>query len=213
MGHGENNTTVREDPASVISVSGPHPPVENRRQAYASLIQSLEPTLLRQARRLAGGDEDTAQDLVQEAFIRGYKAYIAGQFIEGTNARAWLLRILTNYYLTEHSRRRKWIVPETVDALTADGQRGGPEFQAAPMDQPGQALLASTLDEQLEFALQMLSRDLRACVLLVDVEGMEYAEAARALAIPIGTVRSRLARARLQLHALLYDYARDHRRL
>lgn len=208
MSHGENSSIVQE-PASSNRDSTQH---KKRRDAYVALIQPLHTSLLRQARRLAA-DEDTAEDLVQEALVRGYKAYIAGQFVDGTNARAWLIRILTNYYLTEFNRRRKWIVPETVDTITVDGLRGGVEFQALPTDQPERALMETTLAEELERALHMLSRDLRACILLVDVEGMEYAETARALNIPIGTVRSRLARARLQLHALLYDYARDQRRI
>jgi RNA polymerase sigma-70 factor (ECF subfamily) len=73
--------------------------------------------------------------------------------------------------------------------------------------------MAATLDEPLERALAALPHEQRACVLLVDVEGWEYAEAAAALDIPIGTVRSRLARARRQLHALLFDYAQARRRI
>ena len=73
--------------------------------------------------------------------------------------------------------------------------------------------MSAFLDERLEGALSALSDEFRSCVILVDVEGLEYSEAAGVLEIPIGTVRSRLARARLQLHALLYDYAKDLRRV
>ena len=67
-------------------------------------------------------------------------------------------------------------------------------------------------EEPVKQALAALPEEQRACVVLVDVEGLEYAEAATALGVPIGTVRSRLARARLHLHALLYGYARERRR-
>jgi RNA polymerase sigma-70 factor (ECF subfamily) len=69
-------------------------------------------------------------------------------------------------------------------------------------------LLASTLDEPVEAALARLSPELRACVILVDIEELDYAEAAVALGVPLGTVRSRLFRARQQLHALLTPHVR-----
>ena len=67
------------------------------------------------------------------------------------------------------------------------------------------------MDEPLENALAALSPDLRMCVVLVDIEEMSYDEVAGALNVPIGTVRSRLFRARQQLHALLYTYGQQHR--
>jgi len=74
------------------------------------------------------------------------------------------------------------------------------------------SMLADTLDEPLEKALAAPD-GLRLCVLLVDVEGLEYAEAATTLGVPIGTVRSRLSRARFQLHDMLQQYGRDRRLL
>jgi RNA polymerase sigma-70 factor (ECF subfamily) len=65
-----------------------------------------------------------------------------------------------------------------------------------------------TLDEDLQTALNMLSDDMRQTIMLVDVEGFEYEEAAERLGCPIGTVRSRLARARMKLHDLLQDFAK-----
>jgi len=183
-----------------------------RRAAYAKIIAQQEATLLRAALRMCGGDGNRAQDLVQDALVRGYEAYVAGRFAEGTNARAWLLSILTHGFINDYNRRKKWQASVDIDTLTAQGEAGPESLRAAGADQPDRVLMAATLDEPLERALASLSEEMRACVVLVDVEGMEYAEAATALQIPIGTVRSRLARARLQLHALLLDYARDRRR-
>ena len=177
-----------------------------RRAAYAEIVRANEAALMRAARRMSPGDEDRAQDLVQDAVVRGYEAFVRGGFREGTNAKAWLLRILTNGFINEFNRRRKW---EVQTPVSEEGSESF--FERLPAEsgsQPESALLSTTLDEPLERALAALSPEFRLCVLLVDVEGLEYSEAATALKIPIGTVRSRLARARLQLHGLLYEYAR-----
>jgi len=185
--------------------------VSERRAAYDSIIRRHQADLIRTARRLCGGREDQAQDLVQEAFVRGYKAFMDGRFQPGTNARAWLLRSLTNIFINEYRRTKRWDAQVDLDTLTAEGETGPVEAQADSSERPDEALLNSTLDERLEKALYSRSPDLRTCVTLVDIEGMEYAEAAEALGIPIGTVRSRLSRARFQLHASLYDYAQSRR--
>jgi RNA polymerase sigma-70 factor (ECF subfamily) len=184
-----------------------------RRAAFEAILRDVEADLMRAARRLCGRQEDRAQDLAQEAIIKGYQAFIEGRFTPGTNARAWLLRILTNTYITEYNHKQKWDAGVDVETLTAGGEVGPESLQAHATDQPETALLNATLDEPLERALATLSPELRACVLLVDVEGAEYAEAAQVFQIPIGTVRSRLSRARMQLHDLLYRYAQERRRV
>ena len=182
----------------------------NRRAEFAVLVGEHEAAMLRTARRLCRGDDDRAQDVVQDALIRAYEAYSGGKFRAGLNVRAWFLRILTNLYINDYHRRRKWEAAIDIDTLTSAGEAGPETLHAQPADVPGVALLESTLDEPLERALATLSDSLRLCVLLVDVEGLDYAEAALALGVPIGTVRSRLSRARYQLHALLSKYARQH---
>ena len=182
----------------------------DRRAAFGALARAHEPDLLRAARRLCREDEDRAQDLAQDALVRAYEAYAGDRFREGLNVRAWFLRILTNLYINDYHRRRRHGPEMDLDALTASGEAGPRAAHAAPADVPGEALLAATLDERLEAALATLSEGLRLCVLLVDAEGLDYAEAAAALRIPVGTVRSRLSRGRFQLHALLMDYGRAH---
>ena len=183
-----------------------------KRAAFEAILRETESDLLRTARRLCGGQEDRAQDLAQDAIIKGYQAFLDGRFAEGTNARAWLLRILTNGFITEYNHARKWNADVDVATLTAGGEVAPKNLQAHPADQPEAALMNSTLDEPLERALAALSPELRGCVVLVDIEGAEYAEAAQIFQIPIGTVRSRLSRARMQLHDLLYQYAQERRR-
>jgi len=181
----------------------------NRRTAFSGLVRAHESSLLRTSRRLCRGDEDRAQDLVQDALVRAYEAYAGGKFRVGLNVRAWFLRILTNLYINDYHRRQRQGPDVDLDTLTASGEVGPETTHAAPADTPGETLLSQTLDETLEKALATLSEGLRLCVLLVDVEGLDYAEAADVLNVPIGTVRSRLSRARFQLHALLTEYGRE----
>jgi RNA polymerase sigma-70 factor, ECF subfamily len=182
-----------------------------RRAAFVEIVSQYESRLLRAARHLCGRQEDYAQDLVQDTLVRGYEAYVHGRFQEGTNAWAWLLRILTNVFLTDYNRRKKRECDLDLERLIESGDAEPGLRSVALADQPETAFLAGILDEPLEQALAALSPEMRACVVLVDIEGTDYKEAANALDIPIGTVRSRLSRARLQLHALLINYARERR--
>jgi RNA polymerase sigma-70 factor (ECF subfamily) len=196
-------TAGRQRPAT----QSPEAQREQRRAAYSNLIAPHEAALLRAAYRLCGGNEDLAQDLVQEALVKGYSAYIEGRFQEGTHVRAWLMRILTNGFITQYNRKQRWEAAVDLDLLTADGGETLPaSLHASAADQPEQALLASMLEEPVEAALAALSPELRACVVLVDIEGLDYAEAAAALGTPLGTLRSRLFRARRLLHARLTPY-------
>ncbi len=172
------------------------------RAAFLELLREHERDVRLAAQRLCFGNEDRAQDLAQDAFLRAYEACLNGRFHAGGNGRAWLLRILTNLAINDFHKRCRGPVGQDADV---------PNSYALPADVPGESLLARTLDEELETALATLPDALRQCVHLVDGEGLEYADAARALHIPIGTVRSRLSRARLKLHGLLHGYARDRR--
>lgn len=196
-----NLPTTQTDEA--ISTTAPS---AERRAAFTKLVRAHEGDLLRAARRMHAGNDDRAQDLVQETFVRAYQAFLKGGF-DGGNSKAWFMRIQTNIFINEYRRHSKWDAGVTVDVLTSCGETGPPQTHAAPADMPGAALLEATLDEDLERALAALSDGLRQCVVMVDVDGLDYAEAASALGIPIGTVRSRLSRARMQLHDLLRDFA------
>ncbi len=201
----------RARPPQVASATQPHATadIESQRAAYADLIRQHEAGLLRAAWRLCNGRQDLAQDLVQDTLVCGYEAFLEGRFQPGSNARAWFLRILTNRFLNDY-RRQKWRSEIDVETLAAEGATN---MQSASTERPETALLAATLEEPLEHALYSLSEELRVCVVLVEIEGFAYAAAAAILHIPIGTVRSRLWRARQLLHTLLYDYAQARRRV
>ncbi len=171
------------------------------------MAREHEPRLLRAALRFCSHNADQAQDLVQDTLIRAYEACLKDQYRDQGNVRAWMLRIMTNLFLNQNRRDTRWSADVTAEEVIEQG--GGACALAA--ESPEQTLLSGTLDETLERALAALPEEQRLCILLVDVEGLEYAEAASALGAPIGSVRSRLARGRLKLHALLQDFARERR--
>lgn len=183
---------------------------EAKRREFAVLAHTHETALIRASVRLCRGQHDRAQDLAQDTLVRAYQAYLDGRFQHGSSAWPWLLRILTNLFINDLNHRRRWDAGVDLDTLTLSGNAGPAQTHAAPADVPGMDLMARTLDEGLEHALAMLSDSLRVCVLLADMEGLSYEETAQVLGIPVGTVRSRLARARMKLHDLLQDFAKQH---
>ncbi len=179
-----------------------------KRAAFQKIAKQYEPALVRTSSRLCRTDHSLAEDLVQETLIRAYKAYLAGMYDDNSSPGPWLNRILTNLFINEYRRRVKWDSGADLDDLTQKGLLPDHALHAAPSDMPGVRLMERTLDEDLQTALNMLSDDMRQTIMLVDVEGLEYEEAAERLGCPIGTVRSRLARARMKLHDLLQDFAK-----
>jgi RNA polymerase sigma-70 factor (ECF subfamily) len=182
-----------------------------QRRRFTEMVDRSEAALMRAALRLCRGGHDCAQELVQDAVVRAYVAFRKGLFREGYNPQAWLLRILTNAFINEYRRKSRWDAGVDVETLTAGGETGPESTRAVAGDRPESALLDGTFDEPLENALKRLPENLRRAVLLVDVEGLTYEEAAARLGVPVGTVRSRLSRARYTLQDLLREYARDRR--
>ncbi|MDO8732662.1 MAG: sigma-70 family RNA polymerase sigma factor [Actinomycetota bacterium] len=159
----------------------------DRRAAFAQYVEPELPVLLRVARTLTASDAD-AEDLVQETVIRAYRAL--GGF-DGAHPRAWLLTI--QRHTASNLRRRTR--PDLVDdwALLADPK---PAFGAHRPETPHEVVAVRVLDDDLERAIASLGEKFRSVVVLVDVHGLTYAECAQALGIPVGTVMSRLNRAR-----------------
>lgn len=149
-------------------------------------------------------DEEEANDLVQETFLRALKAIDSYQ--EGTNAKAWLFKILKNHFINNY--RKKMRQPIRVELEDATIYRQGEEGNAYPsyLDLDVQ-LFEQLLGDEVTFALDQLSEDYRMVVILADVEEFKYEEIAEILSVPIGTVRSRLHRARNMLSQQLEKYA------
>jgi RNA polymerase sigma-70 factor (ECF subfamily) len=146
------------------------------------------------ALRLTGHAED-ALDIVQETFLRAFRTF--HNFRAGTNPKAWLFTILRSVAANRHrdDQRRPRLVPlDDLDERFAAHAAGG--------------LPARELDRgEVERALATLPEEFRLAVLLVDVEELSYEEAALVMGCPVGTVRSRLARARRGLAVALHEYA------
>lgn len=156
-------------------------------RAFRIYVEPEIEVLLRVAQTLTGSWADS-EDLVQDTLIRAYRA-IEG--FDGAHPRAWLLTILRHTNLNSHRRQRPDLVPVITDL---DGQR--PAFGAASSADPEQTVTDQVLDDSVETALAALDPKFRTVLLLIDVDQLTYAEVAELLDIPIGTVMSRLSRAR-----------------
>ena len=155
----------------------------------AEVLQFLEP-LFATAMRLTRNRAD-AEDLVQDTFVKAFR--FSGQFKRGTNLRAWLYTILHN---TWRNRRRD----ASRDAVEVDSEQVEQAASVATgteaFETPERILMRSTLDADLQAALDDLPDAFRQAVWLRDVEEFTYAEIAEMLSVPIGTVMSRISRGR-----------------
>lgn len=167
------------------------------RDDFDRAARDVFPSVFSTALRLTRNREE-AEDLTQEAMVRAYEAF---ERFDGRNFKAWMLRILTNLYINRYRKQKREPGQESLDA------ESGIEPVAASDGDPGVELFDGLLGEQVEEALKALPDEYRVSVLLCDVEGMSYEEIAETLGIPIGTVRSRLARGRAMLRARLAQYA------
>ena len=137
-----------------------------------------------------------AEDLVQETYLRAFR--FSHRFTPGTHLRAWLFQILRNTFLTFY-RVREREAPVAEDGVP---EWDAPMFHDAPEDD-GTAMDSHT---DLERAMRRLPEEFRTVLLLAEVEGLPLEEVARVMACPVGTVKSRIFRAKERLRGLLRDY-------
>ncbi|HEX5501277.1 MAG TPA: sigma-70 family RNA polymerase sigma factor [Thermomicrobiales bacterium] len=179
---------------------------ERRERLEAEALTYLD-ALYRTALRLSRNPQD-AEDLVQETYLNAFRAL--DRFEEGTNLRAWLFRILNNAFIS-HYRRRKRRPSSSLDDVSDfylyDHLVDIPG--ASPAESPEQEVLNRIGDEAILGALEELPVEFRQVELLADVEGFAYREIADILGIPIGTVMSRLYRARRRLQKVLWREAQQ----
>ena len=162
----------------------------------AEALQFLEP-LFATAMRLTRNRAD-AEDLVQDTYVKAFR--YSAQFKRGTNLRAWLYTILHNTWKNRRrdaSRAAVDVDSDQVEQLAAGG------IGNEQIETPERILLRSTLDADLQAALDNLPEAFREAVWLRDVEEFTYAEIAEMLSVPIGTVMSRISRGRRMLYEKL----------
>lgn len=150
------------------------------------------------------GDEDDADDLVQETYLKAFRFF--DKFEKGTNCKAWLFRILKNSYINDYRKQTK--EPDKIDY--EDVQNFYETIKADEIETRHyeQDAFTNLLDDEISSAITDLPEDFRTVIILSDIEGFTYEEIADFVDIPVGTVRSRLHRARKMLYTQLYDYAK-----
>jgi RNA polymerase sigma-70 factor (ECF subfamily) len=150
-------------------------------------------------------DEDEAKDLVQETFLKSYR--FIESFQEGTNAKAWLFRILKNSFINEFRKKSK--EPSKVDYQEVEAYYNSEEVDETITTDLRVETLRDMMGDEVSNALNSLDVDFRTVVILCDLNGFKYDEMSKILDIPIGTVRSRLHRARNLLREKLNEYAKS----
>ena len=154
------------------------------------------------ALRLTGGDEARSEDLVQETVLKAWRAWDSYEL--GTNCKAWLLTILRNTFINEF--RQKQARPDPVDY---DDVEERPVWSQLREEDPSGEFFDRIIDDEIVEAIEELPDEFRVVLVLSDIDGLSYEEIADALEVPIGTVKSRLYRARRRLQRELYEYARS----
>ena len=171
-------------------------------EAFNRLVLVYQDMVYNQAYRVLG-EPDGAADTTQDAFISAYRkirTYRGGSF------KAWLLRIVTNACYDELRRRkRRPTTPlEPTDAYEEEIE--SPAWIADPAESPEDSAVRAELAQALQHCLGELSPDFRMVVVLIDIQGMDYQEASEIVGTPLGTIKSRLARARSGMRDCLQGF-------
>jgi RNA polymerase sigma-70 factor (ECF subfamily) len=148
-------------------------------------------------------DEDAAADATQTAFISAYRnlnSYRGGSF------RAWVLRMVTNGCYDELRRRHRHPTTALEPATDDDEEVESPRWLADDSPSPEESLERAEVEHAIQHCLDHLPEDFRSVVIMVDVQGLDYGEVAAAIGKPLGTIKSRLARARLRLRNCLQGF-------
>jgi RNA polymerase sigma-70 factor (ECF subfamily) len=174
------------------------------RAAFEALLEQCWDPLWRYAYRMTGNAED-AGDLLSETAIGGFKGF--AKFRGETTFLRWMYRIMTTTRI-DMVRSAKRHAACSLDVFDADSEH--PMFEIPDTyNSPERVILEPMLSEPVQQALNELTEEYRAVVVLADMEQLDYVEVSQALGIPIGTVRSRLHRARLQLRKALSTYVEE----
>jgi len=150
-------------------------------------------------------NEEDSNDLVQETYLKAYR--FINSYVEGTNAKAWLFKILKNAFINEYRKRSKR--PSRVDYEEIAGYHDSEEGSNVDFLDLRHEIFQGMIGDEVTRSLNALPVDFRTVVLLCDIEGFSYEEIAKITDIPIGTVRSRLHRARNMLKEKLQAYAEN----
>ena len=170
--------------------------------AYNRLVLAYQNRVYSQAYRMLN-EPEAAEDATQEAFISGYRSLAS---FRGGSLRAWFLRIVTNACYDDLRKRQRH--PTTpLEPLDADDEEvESPAWLADTSESPEDAVNRAELGRAVQHCLDELPVDFKVIVILVDVQGFGYIEVAQSVGCPVGTVKSRLARARLRMRDCLQGF-------
>ena len=171
--------------------------------AFNRLVLEYQDLAFQVAYRIMG-ELESAEDVVQESFIAAYRKI--STFKEGS-FKAWICRIVTNRCYDElRKRKRRPTIP--LDPLNDDDETiDSNEWLEDPGESPEDSAIRTELNSAIQWCLNKLDFDFRAVVVLVDIQGIDYKEAAEIVKKPLGTVKSRLARARQRLQDCLQNFS------
>jgi len=150
-------------------------------------------------------DEDDSKDLVQDTYLKAFR--FIESFQKGTNAKAWLFRILKNSFINDFRKKSK--EPAKVDYQEVESFYNSGEVDKSITTDLRVETVKEMMGDEVSNALNSLDIDFRTVIILCDLDGFKYDEMAKILDIPIGTVRSRLHRARNLLREKLNSYAKS----
>src|SRR5262245_24054906 len=177
--------------------------LRDRRARFEAETLRWMPAVHRFALHLTRRPED-ARDIVQDAYLRAFRTF--GNFRPGTNAKAWLFTIVYSVFVNRwHKERREASV--SIEALEKEFPRLLATEDPAAFRESLSTRPADWAHSEVDAALRRLPEAFRSALLLVDVEELTYEEAAAALGCPVGTLRSRLFRARQALYVALHEFA------
>ena len=170
--------------------------------AFNTLVLNYQDVLFNTALRILS-DSELAADATQDAFLSAFRSinsYRGGSF------KAWLMRTVTNACYDELRRRkRRPTTPLEPDTSNGD-EMDSPRWLADKSMSPEQKLEADELEHAIQHCLDALPNEFRTVVVLADIQGLDYREVAGATRVPLGTIKSRLARARLRLRECLQGF-------
>lgn len=171
-------------------------------EAFNRLVLAYQDMVLNQAYRVMG-ELSAAEDAAQEAFLSAYRKI---RTFRGGSFKAWLLRIVTNACYDELRRRKRRPTAPLEPVDPYDEAMESPHWLADPGESPEARATRTELGRAIQDCLDQLTPDFRAVVVLVDIQGLDYQQASQAVGKPLGTVKSRLARARGGLRDCLQGF-------
>ncbi len=170
--------------------------------SFNSLILHYQDMVFNTALRILS-DDDLAADATQEAFLSAFRSITS---YRGGSFKAWLMRTVTNACYDELRRQKRKPTTPLEPEMDDGDEIDSPRWLADPNMTPSQQAEADELEHAIQHCLETLPTEFRSVVVLADIQGMDYSEVAMASRVPLGTIKSRLARARLRLRECLRGF-------